>query len=229
MCFGKTFLIFREEKAMAFGKKGRPSEDRLARQREIFNAVSPLILQVGARGLSMHQAARAACLSIGGLYHYFPTKRDLLLHGLRPEAIVRHCEEFHARFGHLAYLDPQRYIDEGIEVVVRQIGFCRPAIHAALELGSESFWGVIDTFLTGTAKDFEVNLGRVVPEVSEQELHQWGRAIRRSICAALLDKSITPDEIRDDLHMLVDGYMARAYRGAQVPADALAGANIDAG
>src|SRR5215217_3662679 len=120
---------------MVFGKKGRPSEDRLARQREIFGAVSPLILEVGARRLSMRQAARVACLSIGGLYHYFPTKRALVLHGLCPAALLRHCQDFHAQFGPLASLDPRRYIEEGIEVVVKQVRFCRPAIHAALELG----------------------------------------------------------------------------------------------
>ena len=27
----------------------------------------------------MRQAAQAACLSVGGLYHYFPTKRDVFL------------------------------------------------------------------------------------------------------------------------------------------------------
>lgn len=207
---------------MVFGKKGRPSEDRLARQREIFGAVSPLILEVGARRLSMRQAANAACLSIGGLYHYFPTKRDLVLHGLCPEAIYRYCEDFHAQFGHLAYLDPQRYICEGIEVVVEHVEFCRPAIHAALELGTGSFWELIEVLLTSTVGDFEVNLRRVVPRVSDQELHQWGRAIRRSICAALLDKSITPDEFRDELHLLIDGYIARAGQGEQAPVETLA-------
>ena len=197
---------------MTFGKKGRPQEDRLARQREIFIAVSPLILHVGARQLSMQQAARAACLSIGGLYHYFPTKRDLVLHGLCPEAIFRFCQDFHARLGHLAYIDPERYLEEGIEVIVEQIGFCRPAIHAALELGTDSFWDVIEPLLAGTTQEFEVNLRRVAPEMNDEELHRWGRAIRRTMCAALFDKNITPDELRDDLHMLAFGHLKRVRR-----------------
>lgn len=200
---------------MVFGKRGRPPEDRLARQREIYNAVSPLILQDGARRLSMRQAARAACLSIGGLYHHFPTKRDLVLHGLCPEALLRHCQDFHAEFGHLADLDPQRYLDEGINVVVREVMFCRPSIHAALELGIESFWEVIETLLTSTSLEFEERLGQLYPEVSDQELHRWGRAIRRSICAALLDKSNTPEELQDELHVLVNGYANRIGRGGQ--------------
>jgi AcrR family transcriptional regulator len=168
----------------------------------------------------MREAADAACLSIGGLYHYFPTKRDLVLHGLNPEALYRLCETFHAEFGHLTTLNPQRYIYEGIEVVVKQVRFCRPAIHAALELGSESFWEVIETLLTGTALDFEMHLQRAAPSVSDQELHRCGRALRRSICAALLDKSITPDELREELRMLVDGYLSRGARSEGAHADA---------
>src|SRR5215218_11328364 len=61
------------------GKPGRPPEDRLRRQHEIFLAVVPLIERYGAKRLTMRQAARAAHLSLGGLYHYVPTKRDLVL------------------------------------------------------------------------------------------------------------------------------------------------------
>ncbi len=200
---------------MAFGKKGRPPEDRLARQREIYSAVSPLIVEIGARQLSMRQAAGAACLSLGGLYHYFPTKRDLVLHGLRPEAISMRCQEFHNQFGYLAESDTHRYIEEGIRVIVDHVGFCRPAIHAALELGTESFWEVIETLLTSTTLDFEVNLRRVAPGASDHEIHQWTRTICRSICAALLDKRITTDELSDELRMLVDGYTNRIGRGGR--------------
>jgi hypothetical protein len=49
------------------GKPGRPPEDRLRRQHEIFLAVAPLIERYGAKRLSMRQAARSAHLSLGGL------------------------------------------------------------------------------------------------------------------------------------------------------------------
>jgi AcrR family transcriptional regulator len=205
---------------MAFGKRGRPPEDRLARQREIYTAVAPLILRDGARGLSMREAARAACLSIGGLYHYFPTKRDLVLHGLCPEALFRVCEEFHAEFEYLADSDPQRYIDEAIRVVAEQVRLCRPAIHAALELGAESFWEVIDTLLTSTALGFEMRLRQLFPGVDDQEVNSCGRAMRRAICAALLDKSVPPEEVRDELCMVVDGYVLRISGARQAGADA---------
>ena len=204
---------------MTFGKKGRPPEDRLLRQHEIYSAVSPLILRDGVRRLSMRQAASVACLSIGGLYHYFPTKRDLVLHGLCPEAIYRLCQDFHAKFGYLTTLDPLRYIYEGIDFSVQQVGFCRPAVHAAIELGPESFWEVIECLLTNTALDFEVHLQRAAPDVGDQELHRRGRALRRSMCAALLDKSITPDEFRDDLRLLVDKFVSLVDRTEQAQGD----------
>lgn len=94
---------------------------------------------------------------------------------------------------------------------MRQVRFCRPAIHAALELGAESFWEVIETLLTSTALDFEVHLQQVAPEVSEADLHQCGRAIRRSICAAMLDKSTSPDELHDEFCILVNGYLSRVH------------------
>lgn len=195
---------------MMFEKKGRPAEDRLARQREIYQAVIPLIVQDGARRLSMRQAAQVACLSIGGLYYYFPTKRDLVLHGLCLTAILRRCQDFHDQFGYLADVDPQRYFDEGIELIVAHVGFCRPAIHAALELGTESFWEVIETLLSGTEQACEDNLQRLFPAASEQVVQRLGRAIRRVLCAALFDKSISPDELRNELRILVDGYGSRA-------------------
>ena len=106
-----------------------------------------------------------------------------------------------------------------IAVAVQQISFCRPAIHAALELGTDSFWEVIDTLLTSTALEFEVSLRRLFPEVSDQDVTLWGRGWRRSICAALLDKSITPDELRDELRLLVDGYVIRTGGGGHTVAE----------
>ena len=113
---------------MTFGKLGRPPEDRLARQDEIYRAVSPLIVEVGARQLSMRQAARAASLSIGGLYYYFPTKRELLLHGLCPAALLRYCAEFHAEFDHLTASGPAA-LSRGGNPGGREAGAVLPALH----------------------------------------------------------------------------------------------------
>src|SRR5947199_6465659 len=131
-------MVSCEKHAVAFGKPGRPPEDRLARQQEIYEAVAPLLLTVGWRRLSMHQAARAACLSIGGLYHYFPTKRDLVLYTLQPDVLEERCQDFHRKHSELAAQDPRRYFDRYVDFALQGMRLWQPAIQAALELGVET-------------------------------------------------------------------------------------------
>ncbi|HET7009385.1 MAG TPA: TetR/AcrR family transcriptional regulator [Anaerolineales bacterium] len=195
---------------MAFGKKGRPPEDVLARRREIYEAVSPLIFQLGARRLSMRQAAKAACLSVGGLYHYFPTKRDLVLHGLSLEALARLCQDFHDEYADLAERDPEAFFEKFLDFSVWQVNFLRPAVHAALEIGMDAFWEVMDTALNLKMEDLTTGLRLLVPDGDDRERENIGRAIRRTICAALMDRTVTSIEIRQELGVLVDGYRARA-------------------
>ena len=65
------------------------------------------------------------------------------------------------------------------------------------------------TLLANTTLDFEVHLQQAAPEVCEEELHKCGRAIRRAIFAALMDQSTRPEELQDELRILVDGYIRR--------------------
>jgi AcrR family transcriptional regulator len=117
---------------MSFGKPGRPPEDMLARQREIYEAVAPLILEVGPLRLSMRNAARAAHMSVGGLYHYFSTKRDLVLHGLRWDARNRLCREYRERMADLSGWSPEGYIKAYLDLSIRMFAFIRPSVQAAL-------------------------------------------------------------------------------------------------
>lgn len=191
---------------MAFGKPGRPADDHLARQSEIYEAVSPLILAIGVQRMSMRAAARAACLSVGGLYHHFPTKRDLVLHGLQPEVIARRCQAFHDSFDYLAHADPPAYLDAGLDAVTGTLLFVRPAFHAALELGAETFKNVLEASLTAATDEFAVSLRNVFPDAAEDDVYQAGRAMHRAIISALLDKNITVQEFRSELSALINGY-----------------------
>jgi AcrR family transcriptional regulator len=193
---------------MAFGKPGRPLEDRLARQREIYLAVSPLILERGARGLSMHAASRAACMSIGGLYHYFPTKRDLVLHGLQPEAIARNCQDFHEQYGCLAETDPPQFLEAYLGFLSDSIQFIRPAIQAALESGLDTLDEVLEPTLNAANQEFIVRIQHAFPLATEEELSQAARAIHRTIVAALFDRNTTADEFREQVTVLINGYLA---------------------
>ena len=192
---------------MAFGKPGRPAEDRLLRQREIYEAVSPLILDVGARQLSMRMAAQAACLSVGGLYHYFPAKRALVLHGIQPEAIARYCHDFHDQHVYLAASDPAAYLDAYLDFVAECVGFVQPAIYAAIDLGVDSLENSLEPILAAANHEFEVLLPAVFPNAPEDDIRQLGRAIHRAIFAALFDKHIAPQEFRREVSILMTGYM----------------------
>jgi AcrR family transcriptional regulator len=193
---------------MAFGKLGRPAEDRLARQREIYVAVSPLILKIGARRLSMRMAAKAACLSVGGLYHYFATKNELVLHGIQPEAITRYCQDFHSKSGYLALSDPPAFLDAYIDFVTSAIQFVRPAVQAALELEITSLENILEPTLAAASSEFTATFQAVFPNKSEEEVYHAGRAIHRAIVSALFDKNMTTQEFRGEVSALFNGYFA---------------------
>lgn len=187
------------------GKRGRPPEDRLARQREIYERVAPLILELGPRRLTMRQAARAAYLSLGGLHHYFPTKRALVLHAFEPEVFARICADFNARAEMLAESDPDAYLAAFVEHSVAQISFVRPALHAALELGVETFWESLDAGINAGLDSFVLLLGQIVPTARERDIPLLARQFRRTFFAALLDRTMSGDEIATVLWALLDG------------------------
>jgi AcrR family transcriptional regulator len=199
-----------------FGKAGRPPEDRFVRKLEIFEAVAPLILTVGARHLSMRQAARAACLSVGGLYHYFPTKRDLVLYALQPDVLEQRCQDFHSKNRALAAQNPRRYFDRYVDFAVCGVCLWQPAIQAALELGVETFRDTVDWALNLSAERFRDMKRLITPDVSEETLDQLEYSLRRVCLAACLDKRITPDALRTEICALFDGYATeRDHQGSE--------------
>lgn len=192
-----------------FGKPGRPREDRLLRQREIFAAVAPLVLDRGARRVTMRDAARAAYLSVGGLYHYFPTKRDLLLHALTQEALDRFCSDFlKGSFG-LKADDPRAFLDIYADFCARTCLFARPAAQAAVELGTETFWPVLDASMQNGLDNFLEALRRVTPGLDDSQALLLAQSIRRVLLAALFDRSMTADDIRTGVRTLVESAIAR--------------------
>lgn len=194
---------------MTFGKAGRPHEDRLLRQREIFDAVAPLILERGARRVTMRDAAHAAFLSVGGLYHYFQTKRELLLHPLTQDALDRFCSDFlKGSFG-LKADDPQAFLDMYTEFCARTCLFVRPAAQAAVELGADTFWPVLEASMQNGLDNFLDALRKVAPGLAELELLVLAQSIRRVLLAGMFDRSMTADEIRTGIRKLVEAACRR--------------------
>jgi len=198
---------------VSFGKPGRPREDRLLRQREIFGAVAPLVLERGARRVTMRDAARAAYMSVGALYHYFPTKRDLLLHALTQEALDRFCTDFlKGSFG-LKGDDPRAFLDLYTEFCARTCLFVRPAAQAAMELGTATFWPVLDASMQNGLDNFLEALSRVTPDLDKPQRLALAQSIRRVLLAGLFDRSMTADDIRTGVRTLVETAITRPVAG----------------
>ena len=110
-----------------FGKPGRPREDVFRRRLEIYTAVAPLLEKAGARGLTMRQAAAAAHMSVGGIYHYFPAKRDLVLFVLSPDALQRLCQKPDQLLPPWQRTDSRAHLATFLEGLVRGVPLLRPA------------------------------------------------------------------------------------------------------
>ena len=191
---------------MTFGKPGRPPEDRLARQREIYEAVVPLIYRKGARRLSMREAARAARVSVGGLYHYFPTKRDLVLHGLSEDARARLCREYRSDLGDLSGWSAGRHVEAYLDLSIHMFSFASPSVQDALELGAEELQAVLDSGLRTNVGELVETLRVVDTGVREEKLEALARALRRVVLGALVDRHADLGETREQMRALIGGY-----------------------
>jgi AcrR family transcriptional regulator len=191
---------------MTFGKPGRPPEDRLARQREIYEAVVPLIYGDGARRLSMREAARAARMSVGGLYHYFPTKRDLVLHGLSEDARARLCQEYRSCLGDISGWSAGRHVEAYLDLSIHMFSFAKPSVQAALELGAEELQAVLDSGLRTNVGELVETLRLVDAGVREEELEALARALRRVALGALVDRHADLEETREQMRALIEGH-----------------------
>jgi AcrR family transcriptional regulator len=201
------------------GKPGRPPEDRLLRQREIYQAVAPLLLSVGARRLTLRQAAQAACISLGGLAYYFPTKQDLVLHGVQPAAAARLCLDFHAVHGWRKQAEPRRFLELWAEFAVEWIAFVRPSVQAALELGHETFRQILEQGINAGLNDAAETLDLLVPTTDPEGVHVLARRLRRSLFAACVDCCLPLEEVREEVLAALEEYRARLGEAvAQVPA-----------
>jgi hypothetical protein len=65
---------------------------------------------------------------------------------------------------------------------------------------------MLEPSLTAANEEFTANFYTTFPEASEDDVYQAGRAIHRTIVAALLDKNITAEEFRKEVTVLINGY-----------------------
>jgi AcrR family transcriptional regulator len=151
----------------------------------------------------MREAAHAAFLSIGGLYHYFPTKRDLVLHGRDLEARDRICAEESARIGDLLQQRPESQIDITVDALMRIFAFIRPSALAVLDLGSDTLQDALDGGWTSNLGSLVDVFRRLLPDASDEHLMSLARSIRWIVRGALIDRDVDSEQVRSDLRLLI--------------------------
>jgi AcrR family transcriptional regulator len=186
-----------------FGKPGRPREDSFLRRREIYLAVAPLLERRGAQRLTMRQVAHAANISLGGIYHYFASKREVVLFGVSPEMFQRSCEDFHQRHGRLEQADPEWLLADGLDAMVAMISFARPALMASIELGAATTLEAVEAAMNVTLDDLVRVLRVVRADITDDELDVLQRAVRRVLLGAMLDRSASSMQVHDELRAIV--------------------------
>ena len=189
--------------------RGRPREDRFLRQREIFEAVLPLLKRRGARALTMRDAAAACFMSVGGLNHYFPTKAGLLFWPLLTATCEAAHEDFAKQYRVLRERDPGAFLERFVESTVSAVvDYCTPSMQAAVELGAEEFWDVMEGGMTPAPliAVFEEVRGPLQPEQRDR----LTRAVRRAFIGATLDPRVSGEELLRDVWRQLDGVRVRA-------------------
>jgi len=187
---------------VTFRKRGRPREDRVARRLEIFEFVAPSLAQLGHR-ISMREAARAAHVSVGTLYSYFGSKRDLLLYGLNQEPVALICRRFELEHGQLRTTDPRRYREALLDFMMTNIVAMRASVDTAIRLGPKETRERIDRVIHQPIPEFVRLIADAMPEDRGRSVAAE-RLLRRVIAGVLLERDVSAEALREQLHDILE-------------------------
>jgi len=176
-------------------RTGRPAEDAVARRAEIYRRTRPLLEEFGYREVTVKQLARACHMSPAALYHWFPTKRDLVLYPLSPPDRSGRCELLRRRLA--GDTDPMRCLRAWLDFVLEE----RESVILALRLAPEA---VAAGALSRPSGDIGLSLDETAAFV-----------------VSLVD-DITREQAEDLVRELFAVVMAPALTGMPVPREAAA-------
>jgi hypothetical protein len=97
--------------------------------------------------------------------------------------------------------------------------FHPPGVPGRLELDAEVAWDHIQTSIEGGLESCTRPLGYALPQCSPDKIRRLGRSVRRTFFSALIDRAVTPEELRHDLLSLIQGWPATV--GKQAPVERL--------
>lgn len=192
---------------MSFEKPGRPANDPAQERLRIYAAILPVSRTHGARA-RMSALAEAAHMSVGGIYHYFDSKRNLMLHGLDPEALALACGTFHGAVLEAADDGPEAVAAAYVDKSVYMFRLIQPAALAAVEMGIGEMRTQLEKSLHRDADGLIQVLATVAPDLADGSRSDLATAIRRTLLALSLDADATEDDVRQQLTALLRGFIA---------------------
>jgi hypothetical protein len=105
-------------------------------------------------------------------------------------------------------------VEADVDYMARQCFFIRPAFRAALELDAEVAWDHIQASIEGGLESCTRPLAYALPECTPEEIRSLGRSVRRTFFSALVDRTVTPAELRQELLSLIHGWPATVHPGS---------------
>jgi hypothetical protein len=86
-------------------------------------------------------------------------------------------------------------------------------------LDAEVAWDHIQASIEGGLESCTRPLAHALPECTPEEIRGLGRSVRRTFFSALIDRTVTPDELRHELLSLIRGWPAtvgkQAFRASE--------------
>jgi len=149
----------------------------------------------------MREAARAAHVSIGTLYYYFDSKRDLLLYGLNQEAVPVLCRQFQAEHGELRSTDPRQFRTALLDFLVTTLTTMRASVDSAIRLGPMVAKERLDRVMHQPMPEFVALIDAAIPGGHSSSVEPL---LRRVIAAALMERDFSANTLRSQLQEILD-------------------------
>lgn len=165
-------------------------EQHAARRETLLAAAAALFAERGYDATRTADICKAAGMSTGNLFHYFPTKHDVLL-----GVAERDRERTAARMAGLADApDPRAALLDAIE------GFCRLAADRHVAGLAFEMWAQAHR---------DPGLAAVFRTTDRETRETFAAAVRAGIDRGALDSALDPDSAATWLCALVEGFFAR--------------------
>lgn len=149
-------------------KHGAPKQARNAQRHNIVETALTLMAQRGVDGTSMRELAGATGLNVASLYHYFPSKRDLLVEVLGSKGLIDAlAAPTLSRRSQRSATPLADLLDAILEAMLEVEDFVRLMLGEALR-GDETAFAVGAELFAETQEALERWIAEIAPDLCEE-------------------------------------------------------------